>query len=203
MTQRPRPSDDVPPGLRENPTAWSTRLPLAALAFVGLAVASYLTLYQIDVISTVWDPFFRHGSPQVLDLTSPVPDAAVGVLAYASEVVLSFIGGADRWRTMPWTALAFGAVVLAGALVSVALIVIQPTVVGAWCTPCLASAAISFTLFAFGFKEALAAGQHVRRVAASGGSPWHALWGQSTQARPVSTRTALERPWSGTGRPRS
>ncbi len=123
-------SDDVPPGWSENPTAWSTRLPLAALALVGLAVAGYLTLYQVDALSNVWDPFFPHGSPQVLDLTSPVPDAAAGVLAYASEVVLSFIGGADRWRTMPWTALAFGAVVLSGALVSVMLIVIQPTVVG-------------------------------------------------------------------------
>jgi hypothetical protein len=83
----------APPGRDENPTAWPKRLRIAALAVVGLAIATYLTLYQLGVLADVWDPFFAHGSPAVLDWTHPFPDAALGVLAYAAEVALSFIGG--------------------------------------------------------------------------------------------------------------
>ena len=115
----------------ENPATWSRRIALAALAFLGLCVAGYLTLFQLGVLSSVWDPFFR--SREVLGFVD-FPDAALGVLAYATEIVLSFIGGRERWRTMPWTVLAFGVVILSGALVSVLLIIVQPLVVGAWCT---------------------------------------------------------------------
>jgi hypothetical protein len=97
----------VPPGWDENPTAWPKRIALATLAFAGFCVAAYLTLYQIKVFQTVWDPFFPSGSPKVLHLTEPFPDASLGILAYLTEILLSFIGGRDRWRTMPWTVLPF------------------------------------------------------------------------------------------------
>ena len=158
----------------ENPTTWSRRIALAALAFLGLCVAGYLTLFQLGVLSSVWDPFFR--SREVLGFVD-FPDAALGVLAYATEIVLSFIGGRERWRTMPWTVLAFGVVILSGALVSVLLIIVQPLVVGAWCTLCLASAAISLAIFAWGADEPLAALRHLKRARASGDSIWRALWG--------------------------
>jgi hypothetical protein len=158
----------------ENQTTWSRRIALAALALVGLCVAGYLTLFQLGVFSSVWDPFFR--SREVLGFVD-FPDAALGVFAYGTEVVLSFIGGRDRWRTMPWVVLAFGLVILLGALVSVLLIIVQPLVVGAWCTLCLVSAAISLAIFAWGADEPLAALRHLRRARASGGSVWRALWG--------------------------
>jgi hypothetical protein len=82
--------------VRENPTAWPKRIAIAALAFVGFGVAGYLTLYQLRVLSRVWDPFFPSGSPKVLSLLEPLPDAALGALAYGTEVVLSFVGGKDR-----------------------------------------------------------------------------------------------------------
>ena len=56
----------------------------------GLAVASYLTLFQLGVLEEVWDPWFD--SPTVLELTAPVPDAAAGVLAYGTELVLLVLG---------------------------------------------------------------------------------------------------------------
>jgi hypothetical protein len=164
-------SRTVPPGWTENPTAWPKRLRLIALATAGLLVASYLTLYQVGVFDSVFDPIFPHGTPKVLDFTHPVPDAAFGALAYAAEIVLSLIGGEDRWRTQPWTALGFGAVVTAGAVTSVALIIIQPVAVGAWCSLCLLSAAISLALFALGIDEAVAAAQEVAR-ARRGGASW-------------------------------
>jgi len=153
----------IPPGFSENPTAWPRRRRLILLASIGLIVASYLTLYQVHVFSTVFDPIFPDGSPQVLDLTSPVPDAGFGVVAYALEIVLSLIGPEDRWRTRPWITLAFGALVTGGAVVSVALILTQAIIVGAWCTLCLVSAGLSFALFALGIPEGIAALQELRR----------------------------------------
>jgi len=159
------PDDAVPPGFGHNPTAWRRRGLLLVLAAAGLAVATYLTLYQVGVLAEPWDPIFGAASSRtVLDLTEPVPDAAAGALAYATEVVLLLIGGADRWRTMPWTCLALGAVLSAGAVTSVALIVTQPAVAGAWCALCLLSAAISLALFALGIGEARAAWSQVRRA---------------------------------------
>jgi hypothetical protein len=123
-----------PPGFDEDPTRWSRRIPIVALALTGLCLSVYLTLFQIDVLSGVWDPFFR--SERVLQYLG-IPDAALGALAYGTEIVLSLIGGRQKWRTMPWTVLAFGIVILSGALVSVLLILMQASLVGAWCTLCL------------------------------------------------------------------
>lgn len=163
-----------PSGFDKNPTAWSRRLFLAALAFLGLCVSAYLTLFQIEVLPGVWDPFFT--SRKVLTYLG-FPDASLGVLAYAMEIVLTFIGGRERWRTMPWTVLAFGVVIVSGALVSVLLIAMQAFVVDAWCTLCLVSAAISFAIFGFGVDEPLAGVRYLRHVRGSGGSAWRAAWG--------------------------
>jgi hypothetical protein len=177
--------DPIPPGWVENPTAWPKRLSLAARAFLGFVVAAYLTLYQFGVFPAVWDPFFPNGSPKVLGFTYPFPDAVLGVLAYLTEIVLSFIGGQDRWRTAPWTSIALGFVVGIGAVVSVLLMIVQPEVVGAWCTLCLASAFISLTLVAPGMEEFLATLQHLERVRAHGRSVWRALWGLDAGGAPV------------------
>lgn len=167
------PDHSIPPGWDDNPTAWPKRVAIAALAFAGLCVAGY----QLGVFPNVWDPLFQ--SPKVLHLQEPFPDAALGVVAYGAEIILSFIGGRDRWRTMPWTALAFGAVALSGALTSILLIIIQPTIANAWCTLCLVSAAISFAIFGFGYDEPLAAFQHLKGVRASGDSVRRALRGRN------------------------
>lgn len=168
----------VPPGWDENPTAWPKRIRLIALALVGLCVASYLTLYQVGVLDSVWDPFFPNGSTKVLHLMEPLPDAALGAAAYLTEIVLSLVGGEDRWRSAPWTVLALGFVIACGAAVSVALVIVQPLVVGAWCTLCLASAAVSFAVFGLGVKEPLAALQYPKSVRNSGGSLRRAFWGR-------------------------
>lgn len=135
-----------------DPAPRPRRLLMLALAAAGLAVAAYLTLFQLGAVDRVWDPLFT--SRPVLDLTKPVPDAAAGVAAYASEIVLLLASGAVARRWVPWIASALGVVLITGAVVSLVLIAIQPLVAHAWCTLCLASAAISLVLFALGLAEA-------------------------------------------------
>jgi len=184
----PRPT--VPPGWDHNPTTWQRRLRLAVLAFAGLCVATYLTLHQVGAFDAVWEPFFGKGSQRVLDWTHPFPDAALGVVAYAAELVLLAIGGEDRWRTRPWTVIALGLVIVGGAVTSIALIIIQPTAVGAWCTLCLASAALSLAIFALGVDEPRAGLEHLARVRAEGGSVRRALWGGSGRPAAASDPSA-------------
>ena len=89
---------------------------------------------------------------RVLDLTAPVPDALAGVMAYATELLLLAIG-----RTRLWARVALGGVLVSGVGVSIVLIVIQPTLVGDWCTLCLCSAGLSGALFALGIGDTRAA----------------------------------------------
>lgn len=168
-------SENRTSGSGKNPAAWSRRLLLMALALAGFGVSVYLTLFQVGVIGGVWDPFFR--SEAVLTYLG-IPDAALGALAYATEVVLLSIGGSERWRTMPWTVLVLGGVILSGAVVSVLLILMQAFLVGAWCTLCLASAAVSFAIFGLGYDEPLAGLRYLGRVRDSGGSVWQAALGE-------------------------
>ncbi len=48
----------TPPGWSYNPSGWSQRLPIVGLALVGFGIATYLTLFQVGVLSSVWEPFF-------------------------------------------------------------------------------------------------------------------------------------------------
>jgi hypothetical protein len=175
----------VPRGFDHNPTSYRRRGLLAVLAFAGLVVAMYLTLYQWDAWD-VWDPFFD--ARVVLDLTAPVPDAFAGVLAYGAELLLLALGGRDRWKRLPWACLALGGVLTTGAVVSVALIIVQPTVAGGWCTLCLVSAVLSLALFALGIGEARAAWQHVREQLARGVALGDAVWGRYSAADVATAR---------------
>lgn len=65
----PGPSDvarmtgpQTPPGWTYNPSDWTQRVPIIALALVGLYVSRYLAAYQLGQVGGVWEPFFA-GSP--------------------------------------------------------------------------------------------------------------------------------------------
>jgi hypothetical protein len=175
----------IPPGFGHNPTTYRRRARLAVLAFAGLLVAGYLTLYQWDAWP-VWDPFFA--AEKVLDLTKPVPDALAGVAAYGAELLLLALGGEDRWQRLPWACLALAGVLTMGAVVSIALIVLQPALTGTFCTLCLVSAALSLALFALGIGEGRAAWQHVRRELARGTALGDAVWGRYRAAEVATAR---------------
>ncbi len=167
-----------------DPSAWRRRAPVVCLALVGCAIATYLTLYQWGVTVGVWDPLFGRGSEIVLTSglagALPIPDAALGAVAYLVEAVLGAAGGAARWRRRPWLVAAFGALVAALALTSVVLVLAQAFVFHTGCTLCLASAAISFANAWLASDEIAASVGHLRRARREGGSVWRAFWGLPT-----------------------
>lgn len=175
------PDELVPPGWVKNPSAWGERLPIVGLALVGLAIATYLSLFQYEVIDTVWEPFFGDGSRTVLTSrlsnVLPVKDAALGALGYLLDAVTGVIGGTKRWRTMPWIVIIFGILVGPLGAVSVLLVVAQPVLYGSFCTLCLASAVISLAMIPPAVDEVLASFQDLRRMRQSGGNWWRYFWG--------------------------
>lgn len=190
-TRRTRPATTVetlsldgsaaPPGWSYNPSSWSDRLPIVLAALVGFGIATYLTLFQLKVIGSVWEPFFGDGSRTILtsgvSRALPVPDAALGAASYLLDAVAGMVGGRRRWKTMPWIVVLFGLAVGPLGAVSVMLVVFQPVLYGAWCTLCLASAAISLLMIGPAMDEMLASLQELRRVRRRGRSVWRAFWG--------------------------
>ena len=172
----------APPGWRTNPSGWGQRLPIVVVALVGFAIATYLTLFQYGVVDTVWEPFFGDGSATVLESSLsrvlPISDGALGALGYLADAVTGVMFGVQRWRKQPWIVVLFGVAVGPLGLTSVLLVIAQPVLYDAYCTLCLASAAISLAMIPPAVDEVLASLQHLRRVGARGGSVWQAFWGR-------------------------
>ena len=170
-----------PPGWDYNPASWDQRLPIVALALLGFLIALYLTLYQVRVFHSVWEPFFGSGSHRILNSeisrVLPIPDAALGALGYLADAVFGLVGSTRRWRTRPWVVLVFGLAVGPLGLVSVLLVVLQPVMLDAWCTLCLATALISVVMIGPAMDEMLASLQYLKRVKKSGLSLWKGFWG--------------------------
>ena len=174
-------NERIPPGWDYNPAAWSERLPIVGLALVGFGIATYLALYQLDILSTVWEPFFGNGSRKVLNSkvshVLPIPDAALGAFGYFLDAVTGLIGSRKRWRTMPWIVIVFGLAVGPLGFISIMLVVFQPVLFNSFCTLCLSSAVISVVMIGPAMDEMLASLQYLKRVRDSGGSTWRAFWG--------------------------
>jgi uncharacterized membrane protein len=173
----------IPPSWDYNPSAWSQRWPLIIIALVGFLIALYLGMFQLDIISSVWEPFFGKGSQRVLNSAIskalPVPDALLGAFSYLLDAVTGIIGGTHRWRTKPWIVVLFGIATGPLGLVSVLLVILQPVVVGAWCTLCLVTAVISIVMISPAMDELLASLQYIQRARIEGYSTWDAFWGKS------------------------
>jgi nucleoside-diphosphate-sugar epimerase/uncharacterized membrane protein len=163
----------TPPGWSYNPSDWTQRLPIIVLAVLGLLISRYLTGYQLDHIDGVWEPFFagrpdpRNGTEEIITSSIseawPAPDAGVGALTYLLEIITGIVGTRQRWRTMPWLVLLFGLMIVPLGVVSITFIVIQPIVIGTWCTLCLIAAAAMLIQIPYSLDELLATLQFLRR----------------------------------------
>lgn len=174
--------DEIPPGWSYNPSTWKQRLPIVGVAIVGMAIATYMGLYQLRWISDVWEPFFRNGSRTILNSKVshlfPIPDALLGAIGYLADAVTGVIGGTRRWKTMPWMVIVFGLAVGPLGAISVLLVILQPVMFDAWCTLCLVTAVLSVVMIGPAVDEMLASCQFLKRVKHRGGSVWKAFWGK-------------------------
>jgi uncharacterized membrane protein len=172
----------LPTGWDYNPSSWSERLPLLAIALIGCGIATYLALYQLGIVAQVWEPFFGTGSQTILHSSIsrllPVPDAALGALGYLLDAVSGAVGGRARWRTMPWIVILFGVAIGPLGLVSLLLVIAQPVVFQAWCTLCLTSALISVCMIGPAMDEVLASLQYLKRAHERGQSLRGTFWGR-------------------------
>ena len=172
---------DLPPGWNYNPSTWQERAPIIALALGGFLVAGYLSLYQMELIGDVWEPFFGDGSLVILNSrvshVLPIPDAALGAMGYLADAITGAIGGTKRWRTMPWIVVIFGIAVGPLGVVSIMLVIFQPVLFDAWCSLCLGSAVISLLMVGPAADEFLASCQHLKREYVAGRSLWRTFWG--------------------------
>ncbi|MQW85628.1 NAD-dependent epimerase/dehydratase family protein [Sinorhizobium saheli] len=179
--------DDRPLGWSYSPSAFTQRIPIVALAFVGLFVSRYLAAYQMGHIDGLWEPFFgpggapvRNGSEAVVTSSVskgfPIADAGLGALAYALDILAGAIGDRRRWRTMPWMVLLFGLLIIPLGVVSVSFIIIQPPLIGALCTLCIIQAAVTVVMIPYSVDEVLATIQYLWRAKRAGEPFWRTFW---------------------------
>lgn len=165
---------NTPPGWSHNPSNWFQRMPIIILAFVGFFISHYLTAYQLDHIDGIVDPFFidpegsdKNGTEAIITSSLseawPVPDAGLGAMTYALEILVGMIGSNRRWRTMPWLVTLFGIMIVPLGIVSITFIIIQPILLGTWCTLCLIAAAAMLIQIPYSLDELIATGQFLKR----------------------------------------
>lgn len=168
---------DVPPGWNYNPSAWTNRLPIVILAFVGLFVSRYLAAFQLGHIESAGDPFFGEGTERIITSSVseawPVSDSGLGATTYVLEILVGVIGDRRRWRTMPWLTLLFGLLIVPLGVVSIYFIIIQPVVIGTWCSLCLLAAAAMVLQIPYSLDEILATLQFLRERRRQGRPLWY------------------------------
>ena len=178
------------PPWKHNPSSWRQRIPICVLAALAFLVASYMALYQWRLIGTVWDPVFGGQTADVLDSEVSeqmrrwfrIPDAALGAIAYLGDLIFGLAGSTRRWQYRPWLVVLFGLDVIPLGIVSAVLVVMQGTVVGAWCFLCLVTAVISLILVALAYDEVWSTVLYLRRVwrkTRSGRALWNVFWGRA------------------------
>lgn len=163
----------IPPGWDFSPSDWTQRLPVIALAFIGLFISRHLAAYQLGHIEAAWDPFFqgvrtaRNGTEEIITSAVaeawPVSDAGLGAVVYLLEILVGISGSRARWRTSPWNVALFGLLVVPLGIVSITFIVIQPIILGTWCTLCLIGAGAMLAQIPYALDEIVAMAQFLKR----------------------------------------
>lgn len=190
-----QPGPEIPPGWSYCPSTWAQRVPIAALGLVGWLISRYLAAYQLGYIDEVWDPFFGEGTARVLKSEMsgemPISDAGLGAVAYTFEMLMAWMGGRTRWRSMPWMVAFFFVLVVPLGLVHVLLVISQPVVVGEWCTLCLAAASVMLFMIPLAVDEVVATGQFLAERRRAGRPMWRTFWvGDTMEGGSPDDRTA-------------
>ena len=189
-----KPGPEVPPGWTYNPSSWHQRAPIIFCGFAGWFISRYLAAVQLGYIGAAWEPFFGAGTSRVLhsDVSKmwPISDAGFGAVAYTIEALMGFMGMTRRCRTMPWMVTFFGVLVIPLGVTHVALVVLQPVVVGHWCTLCLAAAAVMLVMIPLTLDEVAAMLQFMVHAKREGKPLWRTFWvGDTTHGTATDERS--------------
>ncbi len=165
-----------PAGWNVNPSSWAQRIPIITIGWIGFFASRYLASYQLGYLPVIDDWFFGKGTENVLnsDISKawPVSDAGLGAFSYMLDAIMGYIGGVNRWRTMPWVVILFGILIIPLGAVSIGLIISQPVVVGAWCSVCLFTAAAMLIMIPCTFDEVFASLWYLRASKIIGRPYW-------------------------------
>ncbi len=179
---------DIPPEWGYNPASWLQRVPIATLALFGFLISRYMSAYQMGHIDGVWEPFFAGTDPASglngtetiitsnMSKAWPVADAGLGAIVYALEIVMTLMGGRDRWRTMPWMVLALALLIVPLGVVSIYFVIIQPIEIGTWCSLCLIAALAMAVMIPYSLDEFVAMGQFLTWSRRNGKPFWRTFW---------------------------
>lgn len=184
---------EIPLGWTYNPSSWSQRIPVIALAFMCYLFSRYMAAYQLGYLNHVWDPFFEGGTLKVItsqiSKSFPVSDAGLGAFVYILETLMGCKGSQRRWRTMPWIVVSFSILVIPAGLVSIILIMLQPIAVGYWCGWCLLTALCMLFMIALTVDEAAATLSYLFQAKREGKPLWSIFWkgehGKGVESQPV------------------
>jgi hypothetical protein len=180
---------DVPPGWAYTPSSWLQRMPIGVLALIGFFTARVLGAYQLGHIDSVWEPFFAgsgamkgvmNGTGTIItsDMSKawPIADGALGGIVYMLELVMIWMAGKDRWRTMPWMVLGLAVLILPLGVVSIYFVIVQPIVIGTWCTLYLIAALAMAVMIPYSLNEFVAMGQFMVWSRKQGKPFWRTFW---------------------------
>jgi Vitamin K epoxide reductase family/SPW repeat len=106
----------------------------------------------------------------------PVSDAAFGGLTYMLETLMGAMGSAKRWRTMPWMVTFFFILVVPLGGVSIGFIIIQPIMIGTYCTLCLIQAFAMLVMIPLAIDEVVAMSQYMVRSRSAGRPFWRTFF---------------------------
>ena len=183
---------DVPVGWTYSPSTYLQRLPIIAMGAIGFLISTHLTAYQMGYINGTWEPFFSgegelNGTETIItsDVSKawPVADAGLGGVAYMFEVLMGVMGGRQRWRTMPWMVAMFGFVVVPLGTVSIYFIIIQPIMIGTWCSLCLLAGIAMLIMIPYSLDELIAMGQYLVQSVRRGEPFWRTFFRGGAQPK--------------------
>ncbi len=195
----------VPGPWNYNPSSMKQRVTVSLLAFVAVIIAGYMGLYQWGLVDRVIDPVFQRQTEAVLNSDVShvlrkwlrLPDAVMGLVAYAGDILFALAGSTRRWQDRPWLVILFGIDVIPIGGVSAILIILQGTVVRSWCFPCLITASVSVMMIVFAYPEFYSCLRFLHRVRKETGSNkilWETFIGKaSLPAYEVAERLIAER----------
>lgn len=141
---------------------------LTKLALVAAGSMAVITLYQMGIIDHLPEPPLPGLDADKVDAAPEayekldMPDAALGLVSYATTLALATMGGKDRAHSHPWIPLALAAKVTVDAAQAGKLTVEQWTEHRAFCSWCLLAAGATFAAVPLVFPEAKSALRELR-----------------------------------------